>query len=925
MHNDTLNKRMIWRSLAAVALLAGAATGAVPAGIAVPGSDDEPDQLSWPFFADCQPIVRHFFAWAATNPPPAGALEQAGRPAAYPYTWIKAATLISDNAQWRAEQVDGADVLRGPGGHNYWDQANTEVEIARDGYYRLWTRYYHRQGKNETFKLVVTPAPAGDPLAFDMASKFQLFEEVFSKSHYRRGIDPTPTTADRPTGFLWEGSHRMAFMKAGRYRLRFSGGIYERHDDPKISDIVFTADPLYVPADPDIPAVNVSGVNPPCAALDRNWPLFAIRPGSRPFHAAPADLQAYWLRWRRVLLDKLTISEFTDYVWGNLAAMAYFDDEANLVGRPAEVRAQRQRDARPAATFVIHGDQFQNADPAQKGWNHSPFFAKAYPAPRNITGPSKDSDLTAFHEVEIARPGRYVLWVNYFFIKGWAIVAVEAGGAKIVEFEVGGKGNWADSGLLELPAGKARIVLRRKPDPPGAGPREYESPILNRFVLTETVEFAPAREVDYPAGDRLGDGPTGAWLSDDPWAGFTRFTGAESLYYTPYAPCLRKTLEPEAINPTSAVITARQGEVVSQLFMLRNNTAEPIMFTPELAGGALPVSARLVAYMLPSNGRWSPMLLLRRRQITAPPGQNTAIWLSFDCRDIGEGTYPVTFKAHGHTVHFAIQVNGTLDAAPIPYVGVYAKPYPRASAWEAFRDAGITMLFHTVLSKAEMKHYGFLHLASVPFDKTSEAGVRRALAETRALGLAPADWSWYLIDEPGPSRYADWLEMAERVRAVDPAMMIWCNLGEGAPRKDSLPTLLRMMDYWDVSCPYRTQFGVSAKDKDYEPYVAKLREVGKIRMLYGTLDIGSNEKLLWAPLEILRVAAEAERNNRNGWAFFSLIYGPPWDDVYTGNQDHAVSLYPGAHGRTLSTRNMEAVRESVQRWRKAKLDTANDN
>ena len=213
--------------------------------------------------------------------------------------------------------------------------------------------------------------------------------------------------------------------------------------------------------------------------------------------------------------------------------------------------------------------------------------------------------------------------------------------------------------------------------------------------------------------------------------------------------------------------------------MLRNNTVEPIMFTPDLAGGALSVSARLVAYMLPSIGRWSPMLLLRRRQITAPPGQNTAIWLSFDCRDIGEGTYPVTFKAHGHTVHFAIQVNGTLDAAPIPYVGVYAKPYPRASAWEAFRDAGITMLFHTVLSKAEMKHYGFLHLASVPFD--------------------------------------------------------------------------------------------------------------------------------------------------NGWAFFSLIYGPPWDDVYTGNQDHAVSLFSGADGRTLSTRNMEAVRESVQRWRKAKLDTANDN
>ncbi|MDX9861303.1 MAG: hypothetical protein RBS99_10340 [Rhodospirillales bacterium] len=922
MNNRFIRRSMAWLVLAALAVVR--VTSA--ADVAPSGADDEPDQLSWPFFADCQPVVRHFFAWARTNPPPDRIPAPAASPArAYPFTWIKAATLVSDNAQWRAEQVTGTNVLRGPGGHNFWDHANTEVEIARDGYYRLWTRYYHRQGKNETFTLVVTPAPTGDFSKPDMASKFHLFSEMFSKSHFRRGIDPTPTTADQPTGFLWEGSHRMAFLKAGRYRLRFSGGIYERHDDPKISDIVFAADPLVVPADADIPAENISGERPPCDELAANAAWFAIRPGSRDPNAVSPALREYWRAWRRALLDKLAVSEHTDYVWGNLAAMTFFDDESNLVGRPAEIRAQRARDARPATTFVIHGDQFQNLDPEQQGWNHSPFFAKAYPAPRNITGPSKNSDLAAFYDVDIPEAGRYVLWVHYFFIKGWARVAIESGGKSRTEFDVGGRGNWQASGLVDLPAGRTRIVLRRKDDPPGAKPREYESPILVRFVLTRTAEFAPAREVDYPAGDRIGDGPTGCWLAADPWAGFTRFTGAESLYYTPYAPCLRKTLEPDAINPTSAVIVARQGAVVSQLFMLRNNTTEPIVFTPELHAGNLPAAARLVAYMLPSNGRWSPMLLLHRRAITAPPGQNTAVWLSFDCRQVPEGVYPVVFKAHDHAVRFTIKVNGSLAAAPIPYVGVYARPYPRASSWEAFRDAGITMLFHAVLSKAEMKQYGFLHLASVPFEKDSEAGIRRALDETRAMGLAPADWSWYLIDEPGPSRYAAWLEMAERIRGIDPAMQIWCNLGEGAPRKDSLPTLMRMMDYWDVSCPYRTQFGVATNDKDYEPYVAKLRVAGRIRMLYGTLDIGSNEKLLWAPLEILRVAAEAEQNNRNGWAFFSLIYGPPWDDVYTGNQDHAVSLYPGAHGRTLGTRNMEAVRESVQRWRNAKLNPATDN
>ena len=50
--------------------------------------------------------------------------------------------------------------------------------------------------------------------------------------------------------------------------------------------------------------------------------------------------------------------------------------------------------------------------------------------------------------------------------------------------------------------------------------------------------------------------------------------------------------------------------------------------------------------------------------------------------------------------------------------------------------------------------------------------------------------------------------------------------------------------------------------------------------------------------------------------------GAPYDDLYMDNEDLAVSIYPGAWGRTLSTRNLEAWREGVQRWRKAKLTTS---
>jgi hypothetical protein len=912
--------------LLSLAILAALHTGCVGTAIPDVAADDEPDQLSWPFFATCQPILRHFFEWAEKNPPPGDRSMEAGKPAeSYPYTWIKAATLPSDNAQWRAEKVADTDVFRGPGSHNFRDQANSDITIPADGYYRLWSRYYHREGKNETFNLGVTTFPSSDYSKPDMESKFHIFSEEFSKSYWRRDIDPKPNTASLPTGFIWEGSHRMAFMKAGKYRLHFSGGIYDRPDDPKISDIVFVSDPLYVPSDADIPSNNVSGAKPPCVDLAAQWDLFNIRPGSVPFNSAKPELQAYWMKWRRELIEKLSVSEFTDYVWGNLAAMVYFDEESNLIGRAAEIKAQKRRDAMSDTTFIIRGTEFKNSDPEKKGWGHSDFFEKNYPAPGNICGPAKDSDLTAFYDLDLLKAGRYILWVNYLYIKGWAVVMIEAGGQKVAEFEVGGPGNWKDSGLVRLPSGKVKIVLRRKDDPSGAKPKEYEAPILNRFVFAEKLEFTPHREVEYPAGDTIGDGPTGAWLSADPWAGFTRYTGAESLYCTPYAPYLRKPLDRSAINKESSEITARRGEVVSQLFMLRNNTPEPITFTPELISKKVPATVRLVAYTLPSNGSWSPMLLLKRRSITAPPKQNTAIWLSFDCRSVPEGAYPIEFRAHTHKVRFNVQVKGSIENTPVPYVGVYAKPYPRASSWDAFKDAGITMLFNAIISKAEMKKYGFLHLANVPFDAGKEEGVRKALAGAKEKGLDNSDWSLYLIDEPGPSKYAAWLEMAERIRKVNPTMMIWCNLGGGAPQKDSLPTLLKMMDYWDVSCPAYMQFGVADKDKDYDEYVKRLRGTGRIRMIYDTLDIGDTEKLFYAPLDILKIGELANDNNRNGWVIFSLIYGPPWDDVYTGNQDHAVSLYPGAYGRTISTRNMEAVRESIQRWRKAKLNTAHDN
>ena len=72
--------------------------------------------------------------------------------------------------------------------------------------------------------------------------------------------------------------------------------------------------------------------------------------------------------------------------------------------------------------------------------------------------------------------------------------------------------------------------------------------------------------------------------------------------------------------------------------------------------------------------------------------------------------------------------------------------------------------------------------------------------------------------------------------------------------------------------------------------------------------------------EILNLAAFAAREGRDGFCNFSMLYGQPYDDLYTDNQDHAVSIYPGSRGRTLSTRNLEAFREGGQRMRRAWRD-----
>lgn len=890
---------------------------------------DEPDQLSWELISMDQTLIRDFFDWAKRNPPPAVRAEPP--PAACPYVWIKAGELTTDNPAWRAEPFGEQSVLRGPGSHNFRDKGNAFIDIPREGHYRLWVRHQHAQGKNETFTLQVFPAAKGDSAQPDIESKLARFNQSFGLSYEGRSTDPIPdvsTVETPPSGFLWEGSHRTAFLRPGRHRLHFSGGIYPNRPDLKISDLVFTTDPLYVPTDADMPASSGSGERPPCDELVKNWTLFCARPGASNFDAAPSALRASWMRWRGDLIDKLATLEYSDYVWGYLASLVYFDEESNLIGRPAEVKRQKELDARPDTTFVVAGNEFRNVDSENEDWKESPFYRNSYGVPDNIAGPAHPSEAAAYHDFDIPADGRYVVWVQYYHNGGYRMcpteVSVFAGDVLVKQFETPSESGtpWVNGGLMALKKGRARIQLKAAKPSFKDGSGRLGGPCIAQCVLTRRTEFSPRRAVEYPDGRRVGDGATGFWFSEDPWAGFTRYSRPGSFDYSPYVPAKWTLLPEQEINKGDFAFEAKSGEVVSQLFVLRNNTDAPIAFKPAIELGAIPASARIVASTLTASGFWSPMLLLKRNEVIAPPRQNTGLWLTIDCRGISEGVYTGTLEAAGHRVALKVEVKGSLAGAPVPHVYPYAVPYATKSCWEAFRDLGINMVSFCHITKGDMDAYGIVNQVGIPSRADSEETVRAGVALAERLGLASRDYCWYLIDEPGSKQYPKWLEMAKTLRAVDPELLIWCNLGGWAPGKESLPLLLEMMDYWDVSCPYQTQFGVNAKDRDYDAYVEKLVQVGKIRLLYETPDIGDTEKLFWAPKALLEVGAKAQGLNRTGWAFFSLRYGPPFDDVYVDNRDYAVSIYPGARGATLLTRNAEAIRESVQRWKQAKLDDA---
>lgn len=907
-------------------------------------SDDEPDQLSWEFFGKNRLAFAHFKEWAAGNPPP----ETAKRvmPEKFPLVWLKAGAMKASGNGWEhcriyesgrnfvisKENADMSDmtegqkkyhieklasgevVLKGPEGHN-WAANTMDVEIPQDGEYRIWVKYFHNNAQARGFTVSV--------LDKDGLSGYS---HSFDRNPFAAGFDRKPKI-DKPDGFLWEDFLTPVFMKKGTYTLKIAGDICNGFAPTLISAIVFAADPCYIPDTPPSKAALFTGEVPVSDNTKKDWALMCVRPGMIPFESAAPELQKYWLSWRHAFIDRLANYRGRDYDWSYLASMAYFDEDHNLIARPSQIASQTKCDDTPTFICSLTGKDFKLSDSSDSKWTVSRMKLNwQLKSMTDAISPAGEKS-EASTELDIPRKGKYYIWLQYAYEPESEIkISIRAqDGKSVLEKKLNTAGNgsaktdfmWTDF-VSELSAGKHKITLLGK-----KSRKMQKASSIASMVVTSRTDFTPEKRFDISDGKKIGTGSTACWVVPDPWGGLGRFLPPGQLVADRWTYRF-EPLDESALNPAEVKIEARCGEVITQLVMLRNNQDASLKITPLLTG-KLPAKTRVVASTLTGTGSWSPMLLLNRRIITAPAHQNTGFWLTFDCRRIKTpGSYPMLLTLGEHKIKFEITLKGSIIEAPVPIVGGWANPYPRISAWEAFADIGINLLYGAMITKEQMNKYNIKHIAGVkrPNDNdfTPEA-VRKCIDDIKKLGLDYGDWSWYLYDEPGEKVIPKWLEMAKTIKSTDSNAMIWCNMGE--PNSSMFSLIMSIMPYWDVSCPYVDHFKVAEK-AEYADYKKALAETGKLKLLYTTPCMWWNEKRPDAPHDMLDLGEYALKYNRDGWSFFNLIYGDIWNDPYGGNQDGGVAIYPASYNRIISTRYMEAIREAIQRWKAAKTEAENN-
>ncbi|MFW6058533.1 MAG: hypothetical protein ACODAQ_00040 [Phycisphaeraceae bacterium] len=907
-----------------------------------PRWDDEPDELNWQHFANCLDCFRDYKAWLENREADAALDRTAALPETFAMLWIEGEAFgdAAGGKGWQPQarrNASNGKVIALGAGHNH-RFTRMIINVPAAGMYRLWTRYWDPTGGHASFRVRILPAEMADyEYSWQGSSTGRLLRHKFDFVPFKRDDGYAKRLVERkqsaPSRYVWASAPMMRLPK-GRVCIELAGVTHRGPYQPRAVDVLMlTQDPLYVPSLSDAPSADhasrgsalVRAVEraPSSTTVDA-WDVWTNRPGTQPLHEASEARTAQWRAWRRDLLERLADGMEDDAHFDKLAQWVYFNEDWNLIGTPAQVRRRIDQMSQSVTTAAhwfewIEAERFEVTEP---GWEPRASLDASDGAIMQAS--YTDGLAEAATTLTVPHDGEYTFWLRHARIKGFYNLfqfrfepitpgdrdtdrpshTLEFGDAEVGH---GGYRQAWHKRTVKLGAGDYRLVLSKRR---GRSPYAYRK--VDCIVVTDDSTWEPEGITRPPMGTQRAaelfgsnnDTKLGIWQQSKTWEGFTATNG----------PGREDRVLSQAVTQKMA-----RGEVRSMLLHVRNLTDEPITFQPRITGALGDhVRWRVVAYQLSKGYGWQPMPLLARRTVTAQPHRSVALWLTLDARDLNAGTHEGTLTIGSHTLPLRLHAQDLGYAkTPKPLVGGWAAPYSTPHAWRMFTDVGFNLIYQKALPADQMEALGirrFVLKLGVPDD---EARVRRVIDAVTDVGLDRSEWTWELFDEPHDKSVDRWVDGAKNLQAWAPDVAVWCNPGEH--QNVSTETVSAMAPYIDVFCPYINHF---QPEKEHE-HTKLVRSIGDVQLFYTTPCF--DEKAPNAPHAMLSLGERAQALDRDGWSFFSVLnyydYATgPWDDINAPFPAQAVSIYPGAHDRAISTRNLEAVREAIRRWRRAQLN-----
>ena len=799
--------------------------------------------------------------------------------------------------QWHEGEIEGEKCIILQGGHNGL-MVRTGVDIPKGGWYRVWVKYHHTQGTIGSFELSIEDGRLAGQSDPGITVVQDAFTWRYDAAEFGRKQNFLPNHRDEPTGWIWEASP-MVRLEKGRRAVALKG---LTHDGPyaerRVAEIVLSTDPIAKPG--ERPSLGEAGVRD----------LWARRPmsGAKP----SPELKRLWRKWRKAFIADLAEGRLAGVEAGRMAGTVYFDEGENLIGTPKQV-ADGKAEMRKFLAGIdrthfkckVECEEFE----VKNGWYQSAGGGSS--GGKHLTAGYGGEEADAWKDVTVPSNGTYNVWLRYNevggYLAGWHFRVEEMDGTVLGDryLQSDWTENQAHPGMswiklpLELEKGKVRLRLYKQ-----EGGSTYRH--VDAAIVTDDLAYVP--EGGGVALPPLAKEPLTVWRQYDPWIGFSQTEGPR---------------ETEDLDPYD--VEVRDGETATVLVLVRNNTQKHREITPKVKGDANGLLRwRVVAFSLAGWGAWTPQHLLEREQVFAPPEQTVGLWISIrgDRRAKKES---VRFSVGEHELVLNVKVlDAHPDTVPVPYVYGWAVPWKTVSNWETFRDLGVNVIGEALVSKAEAAKYGIRLTTHLNDGDVRPEHIREVKSRYAKLGYDVKDWAWSFMDEPNNSMSDGWVELAKKFRAVDKDIRIWVNPGEifGAGPESNM----KMTPYVNCYCPYADHFWNIHMNGDY---AAQLRRQGPkfdILMSYTTPCFW--EKAPSSTNDMLSMVDFALQNNLDGWGFFAFAYGftycnSMWDEVNNYMNDQCIYIYPGAANRTILTRNAEALREAVQRWRAAKASAQN--